>query len=648
MKLFINESRREIKNNIYGFIKEHSWKLDSDSDNSIVAIKDQKYKPMNYIWDIEPIKVGFMVAFNLKYPRIHTFLLLLTLIYSTLILIYLILSLHIGYIKWNWMFLITSFLVIIPLSYRFFIKPLLNQMIMNKKMYDFFSKNLDVKIIDPYHSNSIWSMWFYLVSFSTLATLFTSVIYQSVIYGLMFCIASILSLIIGTNAAITQSDEGMFARRLLLDVMTGWIFFTLISVFLITSTMMIHSVNICNIEMGHYPLDLIDVLNYIFLNSDEFIFHEDNSIAILNPQHWNLTQFTSKKRISMVFLNIYPLLVILIGIVIIRILNRWPKRMSKSTRHILKDKGTITEGVVSKTKAKHFYNLGVILIWIIGTIVNVTHFILTVSIVYWFFTDNFLFLSQFIFKLSWVKYFPQQYDSTLLYFLWYSLILILITPSMIITYNIVRTVCNLITNFWGRTKKADSSNTIVENIVMEECLKENRIPPKIKSLDESNGLIYSQKSIFSRSGTISINPIVIEKLSSEELKAVVLHELGHLKNDINKLNLLKSLSFIGLFPFPILCLLLDFVKLELEADQFAITRGTQRDTLQSSIIKMNVLKQVVSSRNKTIKPNAIINKFNLMFLGLKLLLFYNKLLSYNYPIDELRLANLQTLDNKND
>ncbi len=443
MKLFINESQEVIIKNIYGFIKENSWELASASDNSIVAIKDQKDYPMNYIWIIEPTKAGFMVAFNFKYHPVHAFLLFLILIYSTIFLIYLILSLHFEYIKWSWMFTITSLiLIIIPMNYILFVKPLLNKKILNKNIYDFFSRNLDVKVIDFYHSNSFWNIWFYLFTFITVTTLFTSLIYQSVIIGLMFSIVSILLLVVGTNVVITQSDEGMFARRVMLGVMTSWIFFTLISVLFITFTIIIHSVNICDIEWAHHNQSIIDVLKIIIANFDEFIFHEDSVIAILNPQHWNLSQFAIKEKLnSLELLKFFPLLIISNGIVIIGMLNRWTKNISRSTKHVLNDKGTLPTGVVSKTKAKNFFNFGIILIWLIGTLINITHFILSVSIVYWFFTDNYLFFPQLIFKLSWVKYFPQQYDSILVYILWYSLIFILIFPSLIITYKIGRASC---------------------------------------------------------------------------------------------------------------------------------------------------------------------------------------------------------------
>ncbi len=83
---------------------------------------------------------------------------------------------------------------------------------------------------------------------------------------------------------------------------------------------------------------------------------------------------------------------------------------------------------------------------------------------------------------------------------------------------------------------------------------------------------------------LRIGQPVLERLSADELTAAAAHEIGHLAQGIRKVELLKLLSILGLYPNYYLTILIDFVASEYDADKFAVDSGVSPRLLARAIM----------------------------------------------------------------
>jgi Zn-dependent protease with chaperone function len=86
---------------------------------------------------------------------------------------------------------------------------------------------------------------------------------------------------------------------------------------------------------------------------------------------------------------------------------------------------------------------------------------------------------------------------------------------------------------------------------------------------------------------IELSKGTIDLLSPEELKAVISHEIGHIKQGLWKIALLRYLSSIALFPNHYLTLCIDWPRKEIDADSFAIEVTKNAKSLKQALVKIS-------------------------------------------------------------
>jgi heat shock protein HtpX len=92
-----------------------------------------------------------------------------------------------------------------------------------------------------------------------------------------------------------------------------------------------------------------------------------------------------------------------------------------------------------------------------------------------------------------------------------------------------------------------SENKRVYNLVENLCIATGMVMPKINIIDDDSLNAFAS-GINSRTYSISLSKGIIDKLTDEELEAVIAHELTHIRNRDVRL-LIISIVFVGIFAF---------------------------------------------------------------------------------------------------
>ena len=88
-------------------------------------------------------------------------------------------------------------------------------------------------------------------------------------------------------------------------------------------------------------------------------------------------------------------------------------------------------------------------------------------------------------------------------------------------------------------------NKRVYNLVENLCMSQGMTMPKVHVIDDESLNAYAS-GINKRTYTVTLTKGIIEKLDDEELKAVIAHELSHIRNHDVRL-LIISIVFVGIF-----------------------------------------------------------------------------------------------------
>jgi Zn-dependent protease with chaperone function len=123
--------------------------------------------------------------------------------------------------------------------------------------------------------------------------------------------------------------------------------------------------------------------------------------------------------------------------------------------------------------------------------------------------------------------------------------------------------------------------------------------------------------IFSTRAFITINKEIIKVLNEGEIIAIIAHEMSHIKYDMRKMEILKLMSRLALFPNFFLTIFLNYRKMEERADKFAIEVTKTKNDLKNALIKISTLSMFVgkdSNKRKNIKHKGmnILNKIHVL------------------------------------
>ncbi|MDR1983561.1 MAG: M48 family metallopeptidase [Prevotellaceae bacterium] len=114
----------------------------------------------------------------------------------------------------------------------------------------------------------------------------------------------------------------------------------------------------------------------------------------------------------------------------------------------------------------------------------------------------------------------------------------------LIAYFANTTIINLSTNSRPLDRR---DNKRVYNLVENLCIASNMSMPKVNIIDDDSLNAFAS-GINKKTFTVTLSRGIINKLSDQELEAVIAHELTHIRNRDVKL-LIVSIVFVGIFSF---------------------------------------------------------------------------------------------------
>ncbi len=129
--------------------------------------------------------------------------------------------------------------------------------------------------------------------------------------------------------------------------------------------------------------------------------------------------------------------------------------------------------------------------------------------------------------------------------------------------------------------------SLIDEYIKEECSRFNINRPILFFTKEADALVRLKWLSLSGKPVIEITKGAFELLNPDEMRAVIAHELGHVKQGLWKIWILKVLSSAALFPNHYLTLCLDWSKKEVQADEFALEVTGDPKSLKTALVKMS-------------------------------------------------------------
>jgi len=135
---------------------------------------------------------------------------------------------------------------------------------------------------------------------------------------------------------------------------------------------------------------------------------------------------------------------------------------------------------------------------------------------------------------------------------------------------------------------------------------------------------------------IEISTGTLNLLEPNELNAVVAHEIGHIRQGLFKIELLKILSSLAMFPNYYLTLILDWPAKEIDADKFAIEATHNENAIKNALVKIFAaqISYTTASENNASQSKS---RWHSMLVSIQ---FYwgENLFGYSHPYLSERLA----------
>jgi Zn-dependent protease with chaperone function len=285
--------------------------------------------------------------------------------------------------------------------------------------------------------------------------------------------------------------------------------------------------------------------------------------------------------------------------------------------------------VLIKSKRINILIYPLLIIWtLFSFIYNAAFAIVSIDAISYVFLNKSIIIKESAAIYSWVKtililfsrlHHPNQ---EMLYIFFSKIYLLLFTiPLLFIllkwSLRFVKRNGKRIIEIFKRAESKTPLSTKVKEVISEISRRYDLKVPRIILIDQKKGLINSKMGIFATRAIITINKEIINVLNEGEIIAIIAHEMAHIKYDVRKMELLKLLSRLALFPNFFLTIFLNYRKMEERADKFAVEVIKTKNDLKNALIKISTLNMFVekdSNKRKNIKHKGmnILNKIHVL------------------------------------
>lgn len=317
-------------------------------------------------------------------------------------------------------------------------------------------------------------------------------------------------------------------------------------------------------------------------------------------------------------------------------------------------------GVRAESGGEGVFGAIVWIVWAIGSLWNWLHILVCFSLWSWIVSGSAWMWPQLAIAASWLKAVAVQCECELehipapFHAIWTSLIAAIVLPGTLLIAlmgaRTVRAVMQRLKHSLNRTPVWSEKIWQLERLIDEECAESGVARPKLQITRSRHIGSSASWRPLSRRGVINLTVGAVERLDEKELRALMRHEIAHLKFDCRKLGWLRFLSYIGGFPYAVLTSAIDSVQSELRADSFAVRRKEDSMALRSALTKAQVMNGALSLTE--LKDERLVldrrgmrfpEKWRLRLTLLRVVMWEGCLLPYSYPQAEARRANLREL-----
>ena len=276
-----------------------------------------------------------------------------------------------------------------------------------------------------------------------------------------------------------------------------------------------------------------------------------------------------------------------------------------------------------------------------ATVVNIVAAVLTIDAMGYIFIGRAVFIAQSANIYSWLFVSCKVlFGDNLGFVIASSLLIVLFLPMLLVFASFLRRL--IIRLFFYQRLLSSIKTPFDRKTLMLQNFANNTsqrcsIKAPLLLIDNSYQLIHTCLLINLRP-VIVINRRLFDILDTDELKAVVAHELGHIKTGLLKSQILKALSIILLFPNYFLSICLNWPKYEIESDKFALEQTGNPDALKRAIVKISVAQLDYAGKNK---QRTIFDKLKYRSADtIRSMSFFfgDSLLGYTHPHQSNRLA----------
>jgi len=211
---------------------------------------------------------------------------------------------------------------------------------------------------------------------------------------------------------------------------------------------------------------------------------------------------------------------------------------------------------------------------------------------------------------------------------------------------VIRGVWSTLTYIFPRNHPSRDMITTHGTWLKRTCLQAGIRPVRFKVIDSSRPMLSSERSLIPfLPGRIVISSACRELLGMAEIRALLAHEVYHLKRAALHIQILKTLSTLMLCPMYYLLILYDFAHNEYKADAFAVGIIRDIEALKASLVKL----QVASSIRREKSDNPLRERCfawlqsRVRFFRALPLYFNNSILAAAYPTLQERFAHIDRL-----